>query len=80
MQDLENFGRKVMSGDKAGELDKIANSADGKKMAGMVDTDKLEQAAKDGNAQALQEILSKLLSTDEGKRLAKSISEVMEKK
>lgn len=80
MQDIEKFSRQVMDSDKAGQLNDIANSADGKKIAGMVDAGKLEEAAKTGNTQAIQAILTQVLKTDEGKRLAKSISEVMDKK
>ena len=44
----------------------------------MVDQDKLERAAKSGDTAALKDILSQVLSTDEGKRLAEKLKKAME--
>jgi hypothetical protein len=80
MRDFEQVGKEVLKGTDAKKLNEVANSADGKKIASMLDAKAVERAAKSGDTAALQEILSRVLNTDEGKRLAQSISGIIGKK
>ena len=62
---------------KRPELEKIANSADGKKVRDMLGADKIEQAAKTGDLAAIAAALQSALKTEEGARLANQLRELM---
>ena len=79
MQNFDKIKKQLLGSDKAGRLNNIANSADGTKISRMIDAEALERAAKSGDSAALQSMLTQVLNTDEGKRLAKNISEIMGK-
>ena len=76
-QDFESIGRQLMSDPRAKQLKKLANSPDGQKITAMLDQEELQRAAKNGDTEALQKILSQVLSTGEGKRLAEQLSKTM---
>ena len=78
MQNLESIGRELERRGKTEDLKKLAESADGQKLSRMLDGDAVEQAAKNGDSDALRSILSNVLSTQEGKRLAESIQKLMQ--
>jgi hypothetical protein len=78
MRDLESVGKELDRLGKTQKLKDIAESADGKKIGRMVDPKALEKAAVSGDAQALRGILSQVLGTDEGRRLAESLKKAME--
>ena len=67
MKDLESIARALQSSGKAGELEQLAASRDGKKLSGMID------------GAALQRMLGTLLSTPEGKNLAADVQRIMGK-
>ena len=67
MKDLESIARALQSSGKAGELEQLAASRDGKKLSGMID------------GAALQKLLGALLSTPEGKSLAADVRRIMGK-
>ena len=46
----------------------------------MVDTHAVEEAARTGDADALRRMLTQVLSTDEGKRLAENVRRMMQEK
>ena len=48
------------------------------KLAKLIDANAVEQAAKSGDGEALRSLLSSMLSTQEGKRLAESVRRMME--
>ena len=79
MQDLENIGKQLQKSGKANELRSLAESPEGKRISEMLDAKAVEQAAKSGDTAALQEILRKVLSTEDGKSLAQKLSSMMEK-
>ena len=70
--------RRDKSG-KAGELEQLAASRDGKKLSGMIDGAALEKAVRSGDGAALQRMLGTLLSTPEGKNLAADVQRIMGK-
>ena len=78
MKDLETLGAELNKSGKGEKLKSIADSAEGKAISRMVDSARVEQAAKSGDTAALRDILSQVLSTDEGKRLAEKLKKAME--
>ena len=79
MQDLEALGRELQRRGKTGELKKLAESADGQRLGRMLDADRVREAARSGDGEALRKLLVGVLATDEGRRLAKQLRELMEK-
>lgn len=78
MKDLEQLGEELSRSGKGERLKSLADTAEGKAVSRMVDQKKLERAAKSGDTAALKDILSQVLSTDEGKRLAEKLKKAME--
>ncbi len=78
MQNFENIGRELERRGKTEGIRKIAESADGQSLSRMIDASAVEQAAKSGDTEALKNMVSKVLSTDEGKRLAQSLRRLMQ--
>ena len=59
---------------------RLAESADGVKVGHMLDAKAVEDAARSGDSAALQKLLSQVLSTDEGRRLAENVRRLMQEK
>lgn len=78
MQNFENIGWELERRGKTEGIRKIAESADGQSLSRMIDASAVEQAAKSGDTEALKNMVSKVLSTDEGKRLAQSLRRLMQ--
>ena len=67
--------------DYLAEHPKAAGGAKGEQfpvLAKLIDANAVEQAAKSGDGEALRSLLSSMLSTQEGKRLAESVRRMME--
>lgn len=77
MQNFERLGRELERRGKTPELRALAESEDGVRLAAMLDADRLTQAAKSGDGEALRTMLGSVLSTSEGKRLAERIRKMM---
>lgn len=77
MQNFEALGRELERRGKTHQLQALAESEDGARLAAMLDTGKLEQAAKAGDGEALRRMLGAVLGTEEGKRLAEGIRNLM---
>ena len=75
--DFKDIGRQLEKQGKTADIKRLAESEDGKKLSRMVDAEKLKEAAKSGDSRALHDILSTVLNTDEGKRLAESIKHIL---
>ena len=69
MQNFEQLGREL---ERRGKTEQI------KQLAELIDANAVEQAAKSGDGEALRSLLSSMLSTQEGKRLAESVRRMME--
>lgn len=78
MKDLERLGEELDRSGKSEKLKSVADSAEGRAISRMIDQSRVEQAAKSGDTAALRDILSQVLSTDEGKRLAEKLKKAME--
>ena len=77
-KDLDRLGEELSKGEKGSRLRSIADSDDGKAISRMVDAGEIERAAKSGDTDALKGILSQVLNTDEGRRLAQALKKAME--
>ena len=78
MLDLERVNAEIEKSGKKGRLKSLADSAEGRAVSRMLDPAAVEKAAKSGDTAALQSILSDVLSTDEGKRLAERLKKAMQ--
>ena len=65
---------------KTERIKALAESDDGQRLGRMVDTHAVEEAARTGDADALRRMLTQVLSTDEGKRLAENVRRMMQEK
>lgn len=80
MNNFDKMSKELLKGGKAGELNKVVNSPEGKKIGSMVDGNALKKAVATGDNDTVNRILGQFLSTDEGKSLAKKLSENFGKK
>lgn len=78
MKNFEDLGRELERRGKTDEIKRIAESEDGQRLGRMVNSADIERAAKSGDSAALQDMLRRVLSTDEGKRLAENVRKMMQ--
>ncbi len=64
----------------APELQRLAASEDGRKVRAMLDGGNLSQAVEQGDADAVRQALGKILSTQEGQRLARQLGGLLDEK
>ena len=79
MRDVESFGRELMQGKTAEQLRSLMNSAEGQRLGQVISAEEAERAAKSGDASQMRAVLSKVLNTDEGRRLAARLSEITDR-
>ena len=77
MQNFEQLGRELERRGKTRELEALAQSEDSHRLAAMLDTAELKEAAKVGDQDKLRAMLGSVLSTEEGRRLAEGIRKMM---
>jgi len=75
---FEDIGRELERRGKSDKIRQLAESPDGQRLSSIIDVKAVESAAKNGDSAALSGILSKVLSTEEGKRLAEDIRRMMQ--
>jgi len=78
MQNFEQLGKELERRGKAEDIKRLAESEDGIRLAGMINPQQIEQAAKAGDSETLKALLSSVLQTQEGKRLAESVRKMMQ--
>ena len=78
MRNFEQMEQELVRSGKADRIREIANSADGQRLAEKLDAQRVENAAKSGDTEALRGILLEVLGTGEGKRLAKKLQQAMQ--
>ena len=78
MKNFEDLGRELERRGKTDEIKRIAESEDGQRLGRMVNSADIERAAKSGDSAALQDMLRRVLSTDEGRRLAENVRKMMQ--
>ena len=74
---FEDIGRELERRGRTDDIKRLAESEDGRRISRMIDTEKIQQAAKSGDSKALHDMLSAVLSTDEGKRLAENVRKML---
>ena len=79
MQNFELLGKELERRGKTEAVKQLADSPEGQKLAGMLDTHEIEQAARSGDGEALRRMLSQVLTTPEGQKLAENVRRMMEK-
>lgn len=77
MQDFEAISKKYMTGDRAETLKAAAASPEGQRLARMVDSKAVEDAARRGDTEALGGILRSVLATEEGRALAARLTDAL---
>ena len=77
MQNFEELGRELDRRGKTDKLKALADSEDMQRLGQMLDPTAVERATKSGDNQALKKLLSSVLSTQEGQRLAQSVQQLM---
>ena len=77
MQNFEELGRELDRRGKTDKLKALADSEDMQRLGQMLDPTAVERAAKSGDSQALKKLLSSVLSTQAGQRLAQSVQQLM---
>ena len=79
MRDLRDLGRELESGGKSEAIRRLAESSEGRKLGGLVDAQAAQRALQSGDTAAMRDLLSRVLATDEGRRLAENVRKLMEK-
>lgn len=77
MQNYEELGKELERRGKTEDIKRLAQSEDGLKISRMLDASEVESAARSGDSEAIRRMLSQVLSTDEGKRLAENLRKMM---
>lgn len=78
MKDLDALKNQLARDGRLQRLQEIADSTDGQELAGVLDAQKIEQAARAGDTETLRQILTQVLSTDTGQRLAGKVKDAMQ--
>lgn len=78
MKDLDALKKQLARDGRLQRLQEIADSTDGQKLAGVLDAQKIEQAARARDTETLRQILTQVLSTDTGQRLAGKVKDAMQ--
>lgn len=77
VQNYEELGKELERRGKTEDIKRLAQSEDGLKISRMLDASEVESAARSGDSEAIRRMLSQVLSTDEGKRLAENLRKMM---
>ena len=77
MQNFEELGRELDRRGKTDKLKALADSREVQKLGQMLDPAAVERAARSGDSQAIKSLLSSVLSTREGQKLAQSVQQLM---
>lgn len=78
MKDLDSLKQELARDGRLKRLQAIADSTDGQRFADALDAQKIEQAARTGDTELLRQILTQVLSTDAGQRLAGKVKDAMQ--
>lgn len=78
MKDLDALKQELARDGRLQWLQAIADSTDGQRFADALDAQKIEQAARTGDTELLRQILTQVLSTDAGQRLAGKVKDAMQ--
>lgn len=79
MRELEEMAKRLEESGKSDELRAIANSPEGERIGRLLNEDEVGKAVRSGDSAALKDILTKVLSTDDGRKLAEQLGKAMQK-
>lgn len=74
----QNTLKQLKTSGKLDAVEKLASSADAAALAKMLDQKQLKTAAKSQDPAVIRAVLQQVLSTDEGKRLARKVKATMD--
>lgn len=80
MQNFEKIGQELERMGKTQEIKRLADSEEGRRIGRLVDGQAIEAAARSGDSAALKALLAQVLSTEDGKKLAESVTRLMQGK
>ena len=78
MKDPKDFAPELDQNDTMKIVKQFAGSGDAAAVAGSIDPQKLKEAAEKRDPEIMKAILQQMLSTEEGKRLARKVKAAME--
>ena len=78
MRELDRLSHELEKSGKSAELMRLAKSEDAVRLGKLLDVDAIRRAAGGNDSETLKALLSGVLSTDEGKRLAENVRKMME--
>lgn len=78
MPEFDELRKELEKSGKSDGLMRLAQSEDGQKLGKMLDVEAIRRAAGRNDSETLKRLLSGVLSTDEGKRLAENVRKMME--
>ena len=78
MKDLDALKQELAHDGRLQRLQAIADSTDGQRFADALDAQKIAQAARTGDTELLRQILTQVVSTDAGQRLAGKVKDAMQ--
>lgn len=77
MPNFERLGQELERMGKTEDIKKLVDSDMGRRISRMVDAQAVEDAARSGDNEAIKKMLSQVLSTEEGRKLAESVQKLM---
>ncbi len=78
MQDWGSLEKELRRSGREEALKKLADSSDARRVAETLDAEAVRRAAQRGDADALKQLLGGALATEEGKRLALQLRQLLE--
>lgn len=76
--DIEKYSEGVLNLKNAGALRRLSESENGRRVADMLDEEKLKRAMQSGDGEALTAALQKILATPEGRALAADVKKAVD--
>lgn len=76
--DIEKYSESVLGSKNAGALRRLSESENGRRVADMLDEEKLKRAMQSGDGEMLTAALEKILSTPEGRALAADVKKAVD--
>ena len=80
MMDISSYEKLLKDNPNAEKLMQAANTPEGQRIMQMFSPGEVEKAAKSGDTEALKGMLSRLLSTPEGRSLASKVQQAFQDK
>ena len=80
MRELEEISRELERRGQAEAFRALARSAEARQLGELVDRPAVEEAVRDGDAEALRRLLGAVLATPEGQRVAQRLRQMLDGK